>query len=122
MPLLTHPRWASPKPSASSTSEDAGTYPDLDLVPVYAIFWIVSAGRIVLAALRNETFGAETTLALLAVLFLPMLLLAPLRSRALSRQRRTNSTPADDQNVAPVLKVVTRESADRTTAHRPGRT
>jgi predicted anti-sigma-YlaC factor YlaD len=88
---------------------------------VYAIFWIVSAGRIVVAALGNETFGAETTLALLAVLFLPVLLLAPLRWRALSRQRRSNSTPADDENVASVLKVVTRERADRAAARRPGR-
>jgi hypothetical protein len=119
---ITDLRWVSPKPSALTTSEDAGAHPDGDLVPVYAIFWLVSVGRVVLAAVRNETFGAVTTLAVLAVLFLPVLFLAHLRWPRLSRRRGSNCAPADDENLAPVLKLVAREPADRTAVHRQGRT
>jgi hypothetical protein len=121
MPLLTHPRWASFKPSASSTNDD-GAYPDLDLVPAVAIFWIASAGRVALAAFRNEAFGTVTTAAVLAVVFLPMLLLAPLRRHWLSRQRGSTATPADGENIAPVLKLVTPTQTDRAAARGSGPT
>jgi hypothetical protein len=36
------------------------------------VFWTLCLARVVAAALRHETFGAEATLALIAVLGLPM--------------------------------------------------
>jgi hypothetical protein len=122
MPLITHPRWAPSAPSASSVRDDAGSRPDGDLMPVYAIFWLASIGRVVLAAVRNETFGAMTTVALLAVVFLPVLFLAHLRWPRLSRRRGFNSAPADEEKLAPVLKLAAREPADRTAVHRQART
>jgi hypothetical protein len=44
---------------------------DVDLLVVAALFWSVSLVRVVGALLRHETFGAEATLALMAVIFTP---------------------------------------------------
>jgi hypothetical protein len=48
---------------------------DADLLFAAALFWVVSLIRVVGAFARHETFGAEATLALIAVLCTPGLLL-----------------------------------------------
>ena len=45
-----------------------------DLLPAAALFWVLSVVRVVGAFARHETFGAEATLALMAVLWVPWLL------------------------------------------------
>ena len=44
---------------------------DRDLLPVLALFWLVSVVRVVGALVRHETFGAEATLALVAAVVVP---------------------------------------------------
>jgi hypothetical protein len=48
--------------------------PDGDLVAVLFGFWVISVVRVAGGILHYETFGAEATLALLAVLLVPLLL------------------------------------------------
>jgi hypothetical protein len=45
-----------------------------DLLLAGALFWVLSLVRVVGAFARHETFGAEATLALMAVLGIPPLL------------------------------------------------
>lgn len=47
---------------------------DREAVAFVLFFWVISLTRIVVAFVRAETFGTEATLALLAVLFLPLAL------------------------------------------------
>lgn len=47
---------------------------EADLLPAVAIFWVLSLVRVVGAFARHETFGAEATLALMAVLCIPWFL------------------------------------------------
>ncbi len=58
-----------------ATDEHASTESrsDRELLPFLALFWIMSVARVVAAFVRHETFGAEATLAFLAVLLLPLL-------------------------------------------------
>jgi hypothetical protein len=44
---------------------------DRDLLPVLALFWLVSVVRVVGALVRRETFGVEATLAMMAVVVVP---------------------------------------------------
>jgi hypothetical protein len=51
--------------------------PERDLKVLLAVFWLISAVRAVGALVRHEVFGAEATMALVAVLVLPWLALRP---------------------------------------------
>jgi hypothetical protein len=112
MPAITHTPSAASEPAPSIIRDDAGA-PDDDLVPVYGIVWMASVGRVILAAFRHETFGAEATLALLAVALVPLLLLSPLRWLAPPRRNRSRGTSASEQTTAPIAKLVPRGPADR---------
>jgi hypothetical protein len=118
MQPITHPCWTSPAPSTSSIREDADVCPDGDLVPMYAIVWIASVARLVVAAISHETFGIEGTLALLAALLLPALFFESLRWLLRLRRREPHFTPSADQ---PIARVLTLMPEDRTAARRPGR-
>ena len=50
-------------------------YPDSDLWPVFIVFWLASVVCVVVALLRHETFGTEATLAALAIVLVPWLML-----------------------------------------------
>src|SRR5438309_4900271 len=52
---------------------------DQDLVMTFLVGWIAALARVVLGWAHHETFEAEATLALLYVLFVPMLLAKPWR-------------------------------------------
>jgi hypothetical protein len=61
-----------------------------DVLFAAGIFWLVSLVRVVGAFLRHETFGAEATLGLMAIIFIPLLLV-----------RRERSTPGPGKNKTP---------------------
>ena len=48
---------------------------DADLIAPFAVLWVASFVLVLQSVFRHETLGAEPTLALLAVLVLPYLLL-----------------------------------------------
>ena len=52
---------------------DEGSSPDRDLFAVLALFWAISLTRVAIGLVHHETFGAEGTLAFLAVLLVPWL-------------------------------------------------
>lgn len=54
---------------------------DRDLLPVLVLFWIISVVRVVGAFARSETFGAEATLALIAVVLIPSVVLVGRRRK-----------------------------------------
>lgn len=76
---------ASPyRNSERATDEHAAESPaDRELLPFFALFWIVSGARVVAGVVRHETFGVEATLAFLAALILPLLV-----KDSLTRPRR----------------------------------
>ncbi len=78
---------------------------DVDLAPILLILWTCSVVRVALALTHHETFGAELTLAAMAVLGLPFLgreLLADLLARAFGRLAPTRrGAPADAAHRAP---------------------
>ena len=80
--------------AAEHRDKDGSTEPapDRELIPVFAILWITSVARVVLGLVQHEAFGQESTLAIFAVLLLPVLVKDALRlptSRAKrSRVRR----------------------------------
>lgn len=45
--------------------------PDVDLVPVFIVLWLVSLVRVAIGVRAAENFGAEATLAALAVVVVP---------------------------------------------------
>jgi hypothetical protein len=49
---------------------------DGSVLAVFAIFWAVSLARVIAAVVRHEVFGGEETLALMAVVAVPWLVLA----------------------------------------------
>ena len=53
---------------------------DVELLPVLGIVWLASVARVVFAFIGHETFGADATLAMLAVVGLPLLALNALCS------------------------------------------
>jgi hypothetical protein len=54
---------------------------DYGLLPVFALFWALSLVRVIGGVLGSEVFGAEGTLALMAVAGIPWLVLGrPARS------------------------------------------
>lgn len=67
---------ATPR-SALDLVEEAN---DTELIPIFAIFWASSLGRVVLGLLRGEAFGTELTLAAVALFLLPLLAKDGLRS------------------------------------------
>lgn len=54
-------------------------HPDRELLPVFALIWIVSAVHVGNVLHRGSSFGVEDTLALLAVFLLPALVKEPIR-------------------------------------------
>ena len=59
-----------------------------ELLVVLALFWVVSLVRVVGAIVRHEGFGAEATLALMAVLAIPWLTLGRYAERRVPRASR----------------------------------
>ena len=90
------------RPPAPRVSDEPGRCPDGDLVAVYAIVWAGAAVRVALA--RHETFGVELTLALSALVVLPLLLKAPLRW-LLGRPARTRA-PREEPRLAEVRRLL----------------
>jgi hypothetical protein len=62
-------------PAPTDTETEA--FPDTDVLPFLGVFWLASVGRVAAGIARHETMGAETTLAWLAVVFLPLLFKEP---------------------------------------------
>jgi hypothetical protein len=59
---------------------------DLDLLPVFALLWLVSAAVVVGHLLRRDAFGPEETVALAVVIALPWLMAAPKPARPRSQK------------------------------------
>lgn len=70
---------------------------DTDLILPFALFWLVSLVRVGACFLRRESFGAEPTLAMVALFLLPYLLrdtlLSCARIKAASKMGRSLSQP-----------------------------
>jgi hypothetical protein len=49
---------------------------DLSLIVALGLFWVISVVRVTGAFVRHEVFGGESTLALMAVIGIPLLLLS----------------------------------------------
>ena len=49
---------------------------DLSLLVALGVFWVISVVRVAGAFVRHEVFGGESTLALMAVIGMPLLLLS----------------------------------------------
>ena len=60
---------------------------DCELIPVFAIFWMVSLLRTALGLATGEVFGAEATIAAMITFILPIISFETIRS-ALARRRR----------------------------------
>jgi hypothetical protein len=60
---------------------------DSDLRPIAVVLWVGSVIRVALAVFHNEAFGAESTLALLCMLVLPLLVLRSRHARDIARQQ-----------------------------------
>ena len=75
-------------------AEDDHAAVDSDLTALLIAFWLVSVVRVVGAVVRNETFFAEASLALIVVVSLPWLLQDALRAqgRRLVRRGRTRTS------------------------------
>ena len=65
-------RTPAPRPARDELA-DAST-PDTELLPIFALLWLSAVARVVLAVHRGEVFGAEPSLACLALPALPLLL------------------------------------------------
>jgi hypothetical protein len=63
-------------PTHGESTREAPARADRELRLVIGIFWVISVVQVAGALLRHEVFGAETTLALMAVLGLPCLIFA----------------------------------------------
>jgi hypothetical protein len=87
---------ASPYRTPAERTNEAGPTErvgDTELVPFFLILWIASVARVLLGIAHSEVFGAEATLATLAMFFLPLLakdgVLALLRRRPAEDERET---------------------------------
>jgi hypothetical protein len=72
-------------------SPRAAVFGDLSLLVAFGVFWAVSVARVAGALARHEIFGGESTLALMAVIGLPILLFG---RRAQSSVTHHDSRPA----------------------------
>ena len=84
--------------------DDEDRHPDFDLVPIFAIVWLASVLRVVMALARDEVFGSEATLALSCAVALPVLLARPVIAW-LAPKRSASTRP-------PRLRVVRGGSAN----------
>ncbi len=66
-------------------------FEDLSVLAVFGVFWVISVLRAVGAFARHEVFGTESTLALMAAIGVPLLLI---NRRARPSQRGEGSWPA----------------------------
>lgn len=76
-PYRTAAPTANPEPEGGSSAWDNNG----ELAYVFLFVWAVSLMRVVAGALGGETFGAEASIAVLAVLMLPPTIWRSLRSR-----------------------------------------
>ncbi|HLK40362.1 MAG TPA: hypothetical protein VKU41_26605 [Polyangiaceae bacterium] len=76
------PPYRAPGLPAALRLEADDANPDGYLWPVFAVVWIASAARVALGIRLQEAFGAEATLALGALVGVPLLAWAALRRRA----------------------------------------
>jgi hypothetical protein len=60
----------------------------MELLPMFALLWLASFARVLAAVASHETFDSEPTLALLAILLLPVLMKDELAARAHSLLKR----------------------------------
>jgi hypothetical protein len=67
------------RPASARLARHRGRRADRDLLPAAALLWAVSLIRTVAALLWHEKFGAEATLALMAVVGLPWLFFGAMR-------------------------------------------
>jgi hypothetical protein len=83
------PPYRTPATVEDPTSADSGrdAFPDAEVLPFLGLFWLASVARVGAAIARHQIMGAETTLACLAVVFLPLLFKEP-AARVWSRCRR----------------------------------
>ena len=79
-------RTPAPRPAQDEIA-DVST-PDTELLPVFAVLWVSAVARVVLAVHRGEVFGAEPSLALLALPALPLLLKGAIAAWLQPRGRR----------------------------------
>jgi hypothetical protein len=61
-------------PTANADAEKAVGCPDGELMPIFCVFWVASIARVALGVVHHETFGAQGSVAFLAVLAIPYLL------------------------------------------------
>lgn len=86
--MLTHPyRTPAPRPGAPEPPAGPPAEGDGELVPVYTIVWIASVMRVAQGLLRAETFGAELTLASIALVVLPLAAVEGVRGLLRARDR-----------------------------------
>ena len=108
LPLASLCRHGAARP-ARAVRPNETECPDGDLVALYAVVWAVSLGRVISAVAQHEAIGAEVTLALLAVLLLPLLLMAPLRWVLGARGRRPSRSSEARVSSPRVIELAARD-------------
>ncbi len=66
---------------------------DLSLIVALGVFWVISVVRVAGAFVRHEVFGGESTLALMAVIGIPLLLGGGRGGRAQAARADDRSSP-----------------------------
>ena len=106
MQLFTHPRWTAARLPTPGVPEDADILPDGDLVPLYAVVWVASLARVVVAMIHHEPFGTEVTVAALATVLFPLLLLASIRWLLRQLWRHRTETDATEDKLGAIVRLV----------------
>jgi hypothetical protein len=75
---MSSPYRTCASPDSAVDDPDSDALPDADVLPFLVVFWLASVARVGAGIALRETMGAETTTALLAVLFVPLMLSEPI--------------------------------------------
>jgi hypothetical protein len=68
-------RLAGDRKTQEKQERPTGLLADLSLLVALGVFWVISVVRVAGAFVQHEVFGGESTLALMAVIGIPLLLL-----------------------------------------------
>jgi hypothetical protein len=82
---------------STADDHDGDWVPDADLIPVLTVVWLASVARVVAGVALGETMGAETTMALLTVVFVPVVISEPVacwwNRRCTTRREAERTSP-----------------------------
>jgi hypothetical protein len=85
---MSSPYRTSPSHDSTVDDPDRDALPDADLFPLLVVLWLASVARVGAGIALREIMGAETSLALLVVLFVPLMVSEPIASWWNRRRRR----------------------------------